>query len=149
MRRLFVTVVRSMALSLVVFTVGCGGPENVSGKVTYKGKPVTYGSVTMFASDGVPRYGELGEGGAYTVEDVPVGEVQVAVQSPNPVDAALAESDKFGKQDPGTQQALPAKPGVIPGKWFPIPSRYENVRDSGLVFTVESGANSFDIDLKP
>jgi hypothetical protein len=147
-RRLLSTARWFIAL-IVLCALGCGGSGDVSGKITCKGKPVTYGSVTIFAADGIPRYGELGEGGSYKVENVPLGEVKVAVQSPNPFAPIAGEFDKFGKKPAVLQQTLPAKPRVAPGKWFPIPTRYENVQDSGLALTVQCGANSFDIDLKP
>jgi len=56
------------ALSLLVFTLGCGGPVpyTVSGKVTFNGKPVPAGYIT-FAPDG--SKGNSGPGGGAPIRD--------------------------------------------------------------------------------
>jgi hypothetical protein len=49
--------------AVVLLAAGCGGVADVSGKVTYKGKPVVTGSVTFYGPDKVPHVGAIDEKG--------------------------------------------------------------------------------------
>lgn len=79
-----VTFVGILSFSLV----GCSGSTRarakLSGKVTLDGIPVTIGTVTVFAEDGL---GEPGEGhidteGNYSVPNAPVGKVKIRILKP-------------------------------------------------------------------
>ena len=67
---------------------GCGSNNNktatVSGTVTYEGKNLVYGTVTMVGEDSVSRSGAIQKDGKFTVEGVPFGQVRVAVHSRDP-----------------------------------------------------------------
>lgn len=123
-------------LALVV--VGCSGRGDVSGKVSYNGKPVVFGTVLILAKDR-SHQGEIKTDGSYSVSGVAVGTVRVAVNSPNPKKIELYpnKNPEF-KQDP-----YPDVPG-----WFAIPKQYEAVETSGLTYTVNGGSNTIDIELK-
>src|SRR5690242_8111846 len=67
---------------------GCGaGRGTVSGKVTYKGKPVVTGTVSVIGSDGIQYAAQITPQGTYSVPDVPAGPAKFTVSSPNPDDA--------------------------------------------------------------
>ena len=68
---------------LALATVGCGTGD-VSGKVTYKDKPVPFGTVLFEASDGTIKQGNIGSDGGYSIRGVTTGTARVAVNSPNP-----------------------------------------------------------------
>ena len=119
---------------------GCGpGKGDVSGKVTYKGKPLVYGSVQFVGRDGQPKLAEIAKDGTYRAPGVTAGENQIAVNSGNPAQSVML--DKSGRpKEP---------PPVDPKLWFPIPDKYGDTRKSGLTFTVEKNvANTHDIDLQ-
>ncbi|HXG09397.1 MAG TPA: hypothetical protein VNK04_06375 [Gemmataceae bacterium] len=109
----------------------------MSGKVTYQGKAVPFGTVLIQGRDGIARQGNIATDGSYTVRGVVVGEARVAVNSPNPRSIQLV-SQGGEKQEP-----YPDVPG-----WFPIPKQYEKVETSGLTYTIKRGQNTIDIELK-
>ena len=131
-------VVTLAAALLALTAVGCLRRGDVSGKVTYKGKAVVFGTVLMQGQDGL-RQGNIAPDGSYTVKAVAVGVAGVAVNSPNPKKIELYpnKNPKF-KQEP-----YPDVPG-----WFPIPAKYEDVGKSGLTYTVKGGNNTHDIELE-
>ncbi len=124
-----------MVLALAI--CGCGGRGSVYGKVTYKNKAVPWGQVLFEGSDGATRQGSIDKDGGYLVDDLAVGEVKVAVMSPNP--KGITVMSKGNKQ--------PEKFADVPN-WFAIPPKYEAIAKSGLVYTIKKGENPIDIDLK-
>lgn len=130
-----------MLAALLLAAPGCGKdkdtPEtaSVTGSVTYKGKPVTEGTVQFHPQGmkGNPASGELGPNGRFTLTT-------------------------YGKDDGAvighhivTVQVIPE--GALPGQEFPagkypIPKRYENPTTSDLVVEVKPGSNNFDLELK-
>src|SRR5438045_892164 len=73
-----------LCASLLVSACGCGGTATVSGKVSYQGRPVTYGSVIFLGDDNKARSGVIEPDGSYTVEKVFPGEALVGVISHDP-----------------------------------------------------------------
>jgi hypothetical protein len=124
-------------LPLLGLTGGCGaGTGDLSGRVTFEGKPVLIGGLVFYNPGHRALSAGLGEDGTYTINNVPCGEVQIAVMSPRPV----TRHGKRGEppvEDPRLHQ------------WFELPKRYENTETSGITFTVKPGANSFNIELVP
>lgn len=128
---------------------GCGKAAvptgRVSGKVTYKGQPVSVGTVA-FRNDekGAVAAARLDSSGAYQLRfggdfNIPSGDYFVVVTPP---DVELPIASDIAK-DPSKAQTPIVQPE------FPdIPRKYRNPLSSGLKFEVKSGANTFDIDLK-
>ena len=59
---------------------GCSpGKGTVSGKVTYKGKPVVWGTVSAVASDNVQYAAPITPQGTYSIPNVPYGSLTVTV----------------------------------------------------------------------
>jgi hypothetical protein len=119
---------------------GCGGTGDVTGKVTYKGKPLVFGTVQFEASDKSLKQGRLERDGSYFLESVPVGEAKAAVNSPNPQGGDFQPLHREGRPAP------PPRPPV-PG-WFPIPAEYQDLSKPRLTYTIKSGQNTIDIELK-
>jgi hypothetical protein len=138
LRSLFRPVVGLGLLALVA--VGCQGKGDVSGKVTYKGKPLVFGTVQFEGRDGMLRQGNIETDGSYTVSGVATGEAKVAVSSRNP-----KSSDFIPIQREGGPK-LPPRPDY-PG-WFPIPDKYETPYKSGLTYTIKRGENKINIELE-
>jgi len=130
----------AVAAALLAFVAGCGGRGDVSGKVTYQGKNLVWGSVQFEGSDGMLKQANIKSDGTYAVQGVATGEAKVAVSSLNPNSSDFQPRVVEGKAPP------PPRPKVE--GWFPIPDKYDTPHKSGLVYTIKSGPNTIDIDLK-
>lgn len=131
---------RVVAATLLALAVGCAGRGDVSGKVTYQGKALVWGTVQVEGSDGMLKQANITTDGTYSVRGVATGQAKVAVSSINP-----SSSDFQPRQAEG-QPAPPPRP-VVKG-WFPIPEKYDTPHKSGLAYPIKSGANTIDIELK-
>jgi hypothetical protein len=126
-------------LALLALTPGCRpGTADVAGRVTYQGKPVVSGSVTLHAADGSVHQIGLNPDGTYRLDRVPVGTARVAVSSPDPTPSARAKGDPDSR--------VPTRAQPPPGAWFPLPAKYADPAQSGL--TVQVGGGPGDIELK-
>jgi len=125
---------RTLALSapLALAALRCQGRGDVSGKITFQGKPVVFGTILFVGSDGILRQSNIEKDGSYAVRGVRTGEARVAVHSPNPRRITVLEG--------------PAYPDV-PG-WVALPKKFESIDTSGLTYTVHRGSNMIDIELK-
>ena len=132
---------RLFFLSTVGLTLaGCGatgpGMAQVTGKVTYQGKPVPKGTVSFVptAPGGRNATGQIVESGEYRL------------QTENPGDGALTGdyNVSISARDNAVLDYIPKKP--IPPKYL-APAKYENPTTSGLKATVKSGSNTVDFDL--
>lgn len=118
---------------------GCNpSAATVAGKVTYQGKPVGWGSVTLRANDGSYHQIGLNADGTYRLDNVPVGPAKVGVSSPDPT-----PSSRF--KDGGDERAT-APPSPPPGIWFPLPAKFADPATSGVTLDVRTGG--YDIELK-
>jgi hypothetical protein len=132
---------RSTALALLpLAALGCAGKGDVSGRVTYKGKPLVWGTVQFEGSDRIVKQGNINPDGTYSVRGVATGEAKVAVSSINP-----KSSDFQVRQAEG---GPPPKPRPEVKGWFPIPEKYDTPYKSGLTYPIKRGANEIDIELK-
>lgn len=136
---------RSLSISAVVFATllllsGCGSSEptgKVSGKVTFKGAPVTEGTVTFVNKDqGGIAAGELQSDGTYTLFStsggLKPGTYRVSIMPPEveiPGDGSTAPST--GPKDVDN-----------------IPEKYRNGESSGFEADVKEGKNEFDFDMQ-
>jgi hypothetical protein len=118
---------------------GCQRTGDVSGKVSYKGKPLVWGTVTFEGASGL-RYGNIGRDGSFSVAGVAVGEAKAAVSSINPKSSDFVPIQRDG--------AKPRAPRPEIQGWFPIPEKYDTPFKSGLVFTIKPGPNAIDIVLE-
>ncbi|MFO0965792.1 MAG: carboxypeptidase-like regulatory domain-containing protein [Gemmataceae bacterium] len=122
---------------------GCG-KAGVSGKVSFKGTPLTSGNVTFRAGD-VVRGAAIEKDGTYRLTDCPPGDYKVTVSVPTlrfatrPPSGAVPKAADMPGKEVSTAATLPA---------VPIDPKYADVKTSGLSFTVAGGGHEFDIDLK-
>jgi hypothetical protein len=116
----------------VLCAQGCSkGPPVITGKITYRNEPVTTGQV-HFVGEGKSRSALIAPDGTYTINDPPLGEVKVAVES-----TGSTEAKEFKPQ---------SKPGRLQPKGSMIPQRYAKETTSGLVYTIK-GSQTIDLDL--
>src|SRR5438128_758039 len=68
----------------IIGLCGCGRTATMTGKVSYKGRPVIYGSVIILHADNTARSGIIQADGGYTVEGIQPGTVKIGVISRDP-----------------------------------------------------------------
>jgi hypothetical protein len=134
-------------IALLLFT-GCGGTGDLSGKVTYNGKPVVYGTVVVMGSDGITKSGTIQPDGSYTVSGIRTGTAKIAVSSPQPPGSVPPKKGGRDREDDDKPPVNdpPAPPEVIKN-WVPIPNKYGDPAKSEITVEVKSG-QKFDIELK-
>src|SRR4051794_30299750 len=74
---------RLLALSAVL-AAGCNSSTDVTGKVTYKGAPMSGGSLTLVASDGNVFSAQLNSDGTFSMVGVPTGDAKIAIVGGSP-----------------------------------------------------------------
>jgi hypothetical protein len=133
----------------VLAAAGCGGSATehaeVSGRVLYKGEPVTGGRVTFVATKGgFAATANIDENGNYKIK-APVGDVQIGVDNsmlnPRTTTAPAPKGEKLKKFGGGTAEG-------VKGTFVPFPRKYYHPDESGLVYTVVKGAQTHDIPLE-
>lgn len=141
--------IRPVILMAALALAGCGGGEtDVSGKVSYKGKPVVYGTVLLLDGTGAPKSGVIQPDGTFRVSGVRPGAVKVAVSSPRPPGAEPPRKQAGGRDDDDKPppNVTPASPEVIKS-WFALPDKYGDPNKSELTADVKAG-QPLDFDLK-
>ena len=135
-----------LALAVPALLSGCGSKTGtVSGKVTYKDKPVPGGTVTFLVDGKHTATSPIGTDGSYSIEKVPVGPAKIGVAPPPP--AARLPGGKM--MDPSKFGSSAEKPAAGPTtKPFTLPPQYLNPNKSGLDYTVTGGKQEHDIPLK-
>lgn len=138
---------------LALGAAGCGGAKgDLSGTVSYNGKPVAIGSVLLIGVDSKPRTAWIEADGSFHFDGVPVGEAKLAVHSPDPGKEAKVRTRR--KNPVSKDKSVPPKldePELSAGdrtKWFAIPAKYDDVDRSGLLVTISPGTNTYHIEMK-
>jgi hypothetical protein len=145
MTRLLTPAVVAAALALT----GCGEKTtDVTGKVTYKGKPVAYGTVAVLDGGPAPKTGQLLPDGTYRIVGVKLGAFKAAVSSPPPPgsDAARRAVDRRDADDERVRTDIPAAPPEVLKAWVALPDRFGDPAKSGLTADVKAG-QPVDFDL--
>ena len=140
-----------LLIGLLIPATGCGSSDTaeVSGVVRYQGKPVRSGTVMAFDTAGSPHPTDIRPDGTYALSGIPVGAVQLSVQSPDPTRGVLPPMFALKRKEIQlTPTVSPPRPPVKRNGWFPLPAVYSTPASSGLTTTLKPGPNSFDIDLK-
>lgn len=147
---------RILSLTSLVgaFLLICGcssGTADVTGSVTYNGKPVKTGTVTFFVDGATPKAGQISPDGTYKVAGVKIGPAKVTVASPDP---STPDPDKIKREtDPSKIKGGGGKrptggTGKASGDWVPLPAQYADFTKSGLSYTVQASENKYNIELK-
>jgi len=136
-----------LAALLTLLAAGCGSSTStVAGTVTYRGRPVTGGSVILYCEDRQIVRGLIGVDGRYAIPNVPLGTAVVTVQ-PHP---RQPEGLRLPQHlPPSVNGPVPptGPPGTAPA--VPLPPRYALPEESGLSVTVGRDHLTYDIDLNP
>jgi hypothetical protein len=106
--------------------------STLEGTVTYKGEKVPY-ALVIVVGDGMSATGRVEEDGRYKVENCPVGEVQVAVNT------------EAGRGDYMSASRRAGADKKAPAKFVEVPKQYHEPTTTPLRFTTKQGANTYDI----
>ncbi|HBI43626.1 MAG TPA: hypothetical protein DDY78_12370 [Planctomycetales bacterium] len=145
-----------LPLCLVV-VYGCekanpNAAASVTGKVTYKGQPVT-GGMLMFnpktEAGGVVSPASLNPDGTYSLTEAPSGDFTVTVdtESLNPDKKAQAYPGSGGKEMPSSIPANAPKATLPEGKYVKIPKKYSDPKESTLTAKLTSGKQTLNFEL--
>ncbi len=135
-------------LGLFMVVSGCGPTVgSVVGKVTFDGKPVPGGNVTVIPSSGSAQMGAIDQNGNYSISNVPTGPAKITVETasqkptkmPSGAKIVPPKDVKAPNYDPNE-----AKKGI----YVAIPNRYSVPEESGLALDVKSGKNEKNLDLQ-
>jgi hypothetical protein len=137
---------QTMTLRFCLFSVvglcaaGCNfGTASVSGHVTYRGRPLTTGTVYVARSDGVQVPATIGADGLYHFDSLPAGPVKIGVVSLKPDVAGFTPTKQAAR---GVRVAT-----ADPSGWFEIPESYADPLKSGLSLDLNHGPNERNIEL--
>ncbi len=148
------TIFGMIALCVVLLAIGCGSKklktEEVTGTVTFEGKPLPNANVNFTpeeGSKGVPGFGSTDENGVYKLQALQ-GEadagtvpgkylVSIVATEMVPTGKKITSYDENGKEI----KVEETKPKTL------IPVRYGDFGKSGLTATVEAGGGTFNFDL--
>jgi hypothetical protein len=143
--------------SVTVVMAGCGptggNPGVVSGTVTYNGKPVTGGNLTLHPVKGGPDLPiPIDREGKFSSSGVPEGEMQVSIETESLKNKAAVPPDppKDMKLPPGVKPEDIKKPDIDMSNrptYMKIPRKYADAKTSGLTWTLTKGDNKKDFDL--
>jgi hypothetical protein len=129
----------ALVLIGVMGVTGGARKTEVTGKVTYKGKPVVYGAVILVSPDGLAAAaGPIQPDGTYTVAGMKPGEVRVGVISRDPTAQQRQHNQRWAKITRPVEQAS-FKAKVDRKKWFSLPPKFEEPETSGVSFTLKGG----------
>jgi hypothetical protein len=123
-------------LPVALLLTGCGNqPGRVVGRVTYKGTPLTSGSVMFYAADGNQYGASLAADGTYHIDGIPPGPARITVHSHPHTPPALLGKDRY----------KPA--GRAESRYTAIPREFSQPDQSGLTCAVKAGEQRCDLDL--
>jgi hypothetical protein len=126
-----------------IFVAGCGKAKgNVKGKVYYKDKALTAGTVTFYG-DKAARSATIQEDGSYQIKAMPVGPVKIAVSTPAVAISAKGDQAKMiGAK--GDVKTISGSGAAL----VPVPPEYGDKDKSKENYTVTAGDQEYDIRLK-
>lgn len=150
-----------LLLSALLLAVGCSKSGSVSGKVYYKGQPLTVGMVQFFPDNrGGDFSSPIDKDGSYRISKLPPGPVKVSVISntTNPIvnmppmaggpfakkgmEGAEEMMKKSKKEGDSATPSFDVKGGVT------TPAKYGSPETSDITFNVTGGEQKFDIKLE-
>ncbi len=129
---------------------GMGGKPpmaKVTGKVTYKGAPVTQGTITFFpiedkgAKNQLPAVGELSSNGSFELTTFDTGDGAVLGQHKAVLKVSSFPAGTLPGNSPDDIRKMESDKSVIP-------PQYTNPEKTPLKYTVVEGKNDFAIELK-
>ena len=139
---------RLLLFGLCALIAGCAKETgDISGKVTYRGKHLEFGSVNVIDVHDQPHAAEIQSDGTYSIQKVPLGPARVCVTAVDPKVQEEIKRILTASKTPGPDGKMPPKPYIDPKKLHLIPEKYNSPENSGLTLEVQKGSTTYDIPL--
>jgi len=147
----------ALLVGMAVLPLGCsgGGKASISGKVDYKGAPVTGGAMTLTPATGTAIAVPLKADGTFALADVPLGTYTVSFNTDGVPEAGLVGPPDSPGERPAdiTQGKGMPKPEIPEGKAMmlrrvAIPAKYKDPKTSGETWEIKRGKNKKDFNLQ-
>lgn len=142
---------------LFPLAAGCGSSSQgtVSGKVSYKGKPLPGGEVRFFPeAEGGSFYSAIASDGSYSITKLPRGPAKITVTFSRENPLTKMNPRIKAKAEKGIQQQMEATKAHSKGESAPastenvtLPEKYGDPAKSGLKVDVTGGKQTFDMNL--
>jgi hypothetical protein len=139
--------------AVITLLVGCSQYEarlpetgaTLEGTVTYGDQKIPLAMITVFGEKG-QAHGQIEEPGRYAVENVPLGEVKIGVNTEAVRSQVISQQMAASYKGPGSKGrgARPPAPSFVS-----LPAKLQDPETSGITTTIKKGANQFDIVLTP
>jgi hypothetical protein len=141
----------SGCISLAIAMILCAGcvekKSDVKGKVSYNGKAVEKGEVTLLSSKGTTHFGEIQSDGTYIVKGVPSGMAKLKVGW---IDESAIEYNRqlAMKMRENKGGGIPKDKSLNPKAVMASPEKYADFDKSGLTVDVQGTVTEFNIEIK-
>jgi hypothetical protein len=136
-------VVLALVVTAMGVVTGCSSPKRLAtltGKVTYKGKPVAVGAIYFHGPADELAMGNLRDDGSYTATDLPIGVVKVSLRVQDPgVYAQKLKGQGPSLEKPNTEDL---------DKVTSLPHQYSDPATSGLSYTLSPATATLDIAIE-
>jgi len=114
----------------------------LTGAITHNGAPIEFAMVIVQSKDGSKSaIGKINDDGKYVVENCPIGEVLVGVNT----DAGRGEFTSKMMQQNKTALDPKSSKRISTPKFVELPKKYFDPNTSGLSTTIQAGTNTYDI----
>ena len=149
MNRLPARCVKLAIAAVLVAVAGCGRPPaDVTGSVSYRGRPVVYGTVSIIAADQMTYYATIQTDGTFAVPGIPAGPARLGVYSPDPYfEPPIPPAMKARYAEAQRAAGGPVLPKPPKGQWVRLPPKYTDPVSSGLTAEVSAPATTIDLRL--
>jgi len=126
---------------------GCGpSRSDVTGTVSYRGRPVVYGTVSVIGSDQMTYYGTIRLDGTFSVAGVPTGPARVGVYSPDPYfEPPIPPAVRAKAEEARRAAGIEVAPRPPKGQWVRLPPKAADPLTSGLAVDVAAQPTVVDL----
>jgi hypothetical protein len=142
----------AIALLLIALLPGCeANTGDVSGKVSYRGKPLPYGTILFYCSDQQIISRLIAPDGSYEASGIPTGATRVAIRTYPPIPPGYQIPQRLppSRNAPNLGRAPTEEGSGHKAAHVKIPGKYSSPEESGLLLDVNEGQQTFLIDLGP
>jgi hypothetical protein len=145
-----------LLLSLVA--AGCSTKVEVSGKVSYQGRPVV-GVIAFLPSAGGSFSAPIDPDGAYRISGLPTGPAKITVKPPAPLAPFMLKEREKWQADPNHRIYSDQELAKMPERWRAVyqpdpdpkhrpPIIYGDPKTTPLEITITQGEQVHEIELK-
>ena len=138
---------RFLTVFLMLSATGCGGsalPQGeVSGTVSYQGRPLPGGIITFLSDRGFQNSAIIGPDGRYQIKAA-AGPSKVTIDNRMLSKRPWSRGPRLKPPTPSAES-----PPRVEGTYVPLPSKYLSADQSGLTCEIQKGTQAHDFKLNP